>query len=217
MKLNEIELSVLRRLLNRGGDILGDHKAEASLLEKIFKKPKLSILICHLTDRKALLDRLMAVLQPQVDAADGDVEVLIETDSGEMTTGKKRNILLDKANAGWICYIDDDDICAQDYCSKILSALESNPDCVSMKGVLYRSGEQPRNFYHSIKHGKEWFEKDSEYFRPANHLNAVRRELALQVKFPEITVGEDHSYSSRLFPLLKTESETEGVLYEYHA
>lgn len=179
----------------------------------------LSILICHLTNRKLLLERLMKCLQPQVDKVNENgavVEVLIEEDQGQKTTGEKRNVLLDRATGQYTCYVDDDDTVSPQYCDLILKALEEKPDCVSLKGLLFRLGHTPRNFSHSIKHGIEWREEKFIYLRPPNHLNTVRRELALQVKFPLIVIGEDKDYSTRLFPLLKTETEVVPELYYYH-
>jgi hypothetical protein len=49
-----------------------------------------------------------------------------------------------------------------------------------------------------------------------NHVNAVRREYALQVRFPEINHAEDHQYSKDLQQYLKTEGKIEGVIYHYY-
>jgi hypothetical protein len=54
----------------------------------------LSILICSLWERAGDLARLLRVLDPQLTP---DVELLIEVDNREKTTGAKRNILLEKA------------------------------------------------------------------------------------------------------------------------
>ncbi len=174
---------------------------------------KLSILICHLEDRKPLLDRLMACLNPQINP---DVEVLVETDSGALTTGAKRNILLDKALGDFISFVDDDDLLSPRYVSQILTAIDKNPDVVGMEGLLIRASLTPRKFIHSIRY-KSWFEEKGIYYRPPNHLNPVRRALALQTKFPDKKIGEDRDYSMRLMPLLKTEVMVDSEpLYFYY-
>ncbi len=190
----------------------------------------LSILICHLSHRGLLLKRLMDCLQPQVDRANRAnsfspipkrvVEVLIETDSGEASTGEKRNRLLERSAAKFIAFSDDDDVLSDRYVELILKALESDTDCVSLEGIMYRDNFKPRRFSHSIRHGPEWREEhtgERRYLRPPNHINVVRRDLALQAGFDEITVGEDRLYSQRLFPLLKVESEISDILYYYYA
>lgn len=67
----------------------------------------LSILICSLHSRSHLLAELKAILQPQLT---GDVELLIEIDNKEISTGAKRNILLNRAQGKYIVFIDDDDM-----------------------------------------------------------------------------------------------------------
>jgi hypothetical protein len=62
---------------------------------------KLSILITHLPERDALLQRLMAVLQPQVDRFT-NVEVLIDSTGRHMPTGTKRNNLIARAQGEYI-------------------------------------------------------------------------------------------------------------------
>ncbi len=177
---------------------------------------KLSILICHLNNRKALLERLMGVLQPQVDAANGEVQVLVEADDGQLSTGAKRNILLEKAKSEFIAFHDDDDIPSPNYVSLILTAMDANPDadCVSLEGIMHQGGKDYR-FSHSLRHGKEWRFEDNLYKRPPNHLNAVSLDLARQAGFPNLTIAEDKAYADRLFPLLKHEARVDPILYHY--
>lgn len=172
---------------------------------------KLSILICSLASRADKLQRLMNVLQPQINES---VELLVKTDNGEIPIGKKRNLLLEEASGTYIAFVDDDDLVSEDYVKKILEAIESNPDCCGIQGIITFQGQGPRMFIHSLKY-KEWFEQNNIYYRCPNHLNPVKRELALQVRFPETNFGEDKDYSTRLFPLLKEERFISGVVYHY--
>ncbi len=188
----------------------------------------LSILICHLTKRKALLERLMACLQPQIDKANHAasfspmakkvVEVLIEEDDHVLSTGAKRNKLLGRARGGWCAAVDDDDLVCPRYIEKVLNALRSNPDCAGIEGSLIRAGQAPRKFVHSIKYD-HWYEdkKTGVYIRTPNHLNPVRTCLARQVCFPDLTTAEDHCFSKRLYPLLSSEVFIDGgPIYFYH-
>ncbi len=187
----------------------------------------LSILICHLTKRKALLERLMACLQPQVDKANHAasfspmakrvVEALVEEDDGKISTGEKRNRLLGRAHSKYCCFFDDDDMPSLDYVDRILRALERDPDCAGMEGSLIRTGQAPRKFVHSIRYDHWFTEKDQTFARTPNHLNPVRTCLARQVGFPSVTTGEDHCFSKRLYPLLSSEVFIDGgPIYFYH-
>ena len=82
-------------------------------------------------------------------------------------------------------------------------------------------GENEERTYHSLRYDHWWDEPDPErsgrrrYFRNPNHLNPVKRELALKVRFPEINHGEDHDYSKAIHPHLKTEEYIESPIYYY--
>ncbi len=171
---------------------------------------RLSILICSLDERKEKRNRLLEELKKQHHEA---VEILIEVDDKKVTTGTKRNRLLKKAKGDYIAFIDDDDMISVNYVVKILEALKTDPDCCSLEGVLFRPN-QTYPFYHSIE-CTGWYQKDGKYYRTPNHLNTVKRELALQIGFLRINRGEDVDYSTRIRHLLKTEAYIKGVLYYY--
>lgn len=171
----------------------------------------LSILICTMQSRADKLSRLMDVLNKQTNSA---VEILIKNDNGEMPIGRKRNLLLDEASGEYVAFVDDDDMVSNDYVTKILNAVQSKPDCCSLQGIITFQGKSPRTFIHSLQY-KEWFERNNIYYRCPNHLNAVKRSLALAVKFPESNHGEDRDFSTRLLPHLQKEVVIPGVIYHY--
>ena len=203
-------------------------------MEYIPGDKKLSILICSIKGREELLQKLVNSIKRQSIKNMREVEILIEIDSKKITTGMKRNLLLERARGDYICFVDDDDKISEDYVTKILEAIKSKPDCCSLEGQLKRrlNRKQMRaarrsrgtkimaggilisTFIHSLKY-KTWFERRGIYYRCPNHLNVVRRELAYQVGFPDISQGEDMTYSLNLFPLLKTEAKIKGPIYFY--
>lgn len=186
---------------------------------------KLSILICTLESRKHFLNRLLAHLNLQVSLLENpeDVEILVESDNGELTTGTKRNILVNRAKALFICHWDDDDLTSPNSISKILEAVKTNPDCVGINLVMSWDGGKTERSHHYMQFGLQpWFDIADPilpthriYFRGITQINPVKRELALQVPFLDISQGEDRDYGYRLAPLLKTEVIVEQVLYFY--
>lgn len=179
-------------------------------------RPRLSILICTLTNRQNLLERLLKVIGKQ-DCK--EIEILVESDDGQMTIGAKRNKLLHRSTGDYIAFIDDDDLVSENYVSKILKALKSNPDCCGIEGTIHNEKKGwSRKFIHSIKYNK-WYDKNDgtniTYFRCPNHLSPVKRQLALATMFPEKDSGEDRDYSMRLRPLIKVESYIKGSIYSY--
>ena len=181
-------------------------------------RPLLAILICHLPERakslSSLLDQLDRQMQP-------GVRICIRSeDRGVITTGQKRNLLLDDAgDAAYVVHVDDDDQLHPAYLSSILKAIDSRPDVVGYKVRRFVEGKQIGEAIHSIRYKRsqtvafgDWI----RYERVPNHLNPVRTDLAREVRFKDITYGEDHDYANRLRPLLKTEKFIDQYLYDYY-
>ena len=171
--------------------------------------------ILHLPKRLDLYNLLIAELNKQINICNAKqmVEIITESDNGETSVGKKRNNVLDKANGEYVCFIDDDDIITDIYISETLRALESRPDVVELVGFLPKY-DLP--FIHNLNCGGH-FRKDGTQFRTPNHLNTIKKEIAKQVRYPEISHGEDQDYSHRLWNtgLMKTESLIGKRMYIY--
>lgn len=177
--------------------------------------PFLSILIASMAKRKRECDRLMRFLLRQLDGG-MPVEVLVN-DAEPMSRGAKRQAMLQEARGDYVAFVDDDDLVADDYLVRVLNACAQRKDCCSLEGVITLGMGTSRPFYHSLKYDR-WFEDQVAYYRTPNHLNAVRRDLALQAGFRDMAYGEDLDYSARLYPLLRTEAQvTGGPLYHYFA
>ena len=182
---------------------------------------KLSILICSLEKRHLQLQILLDEIQTQILLCDATaiVEVITEIDSKQITTGAKRNNLLNKAQGKYICFIDDDDHIYPNYIKLILEAIESDADCIATTGIYtVNNGRKVRwklskDYQDENKYSEEF--NQIVYFRRANHLTPVKRELALQAMFPDQSNAEDREYSSRLNPFLKTEVKIDKSIYHY--
>lgn len=171
---------------------------------------QLSILICSLPERRAKLEWLLEHLYAQILADYPEqVEILVDDRVGP-TVGEKRQALLERAQGAIVAFIDDDDGVAHDYVDRVLSAFRFTPDadCASLVGIVTTDGRSPQRFEHSIKYEAWKTTSDGTQARCPNHLNPVKRELALQVGFPATNHVEDFDYSMRLRPLLKTEAST---------
>jgi glycosyltransferase involved in cell wall biosynthesis len=180
---------------------------------------KLSILICTLEERKHFLERLLSILNPQ---KTDEVEILINCDNRQKSIGQKRNELLKQASGDYITFIDDDDRISDDYVSKILNSInKSNPDVIGIHLIMTTDKIIEEKTFHSLKYRSWYDEPDPEkpwlrrYYRNPNHLNPVKREYALKVGFPEISMGEDKVYSTKLLDFLKTEEYIKEPIYYY--
>ncbi len=172
---------------------------------------KLSILICTLPDRIAMLDALLANLTTQ--ACEEPVQIIYDDREG-IATGTKRNALLQMATGDYVVYIDDDDEVSDDYIQAILEAVADSPDCVGIQGTMTTDGSNEQRWKISCGYDG-WYSADNVYYRCTNHLAPVRREIALEAGFPDVYVREDFEYSMRLRGLLKSESVIERDIYHY--
>ena len=184
---------------------------------------RLSILIPTLYSRSDMLVSLKASIYGQIalNKLQDEVEVICLANNKEKPTGWKRNILLAKGKGDYIVFVDDDDNVHDNYVKMIHDALLTSPDVVGIILKHYQNGSLIGTAHHSIKY-KRWENRrvssDPEewlFERCPNHLNPVRRDLALQVRFPEIYYGEDKEYSLRLRDLLHEEVMINEPLYFY--
>lgn len=179
---------------------------------------RLSVQICTLVQRKALFDILIVELERQIEyyKLEGEVEILSECDSGEMSIGAKRNLLLSRATGDYVCSIDDDDWIDSEYLFKITEALKSNPDCVQLIGMMNTDGYNQTRFEHSVVH-PSYYDHHGIFYRYPNHLNTIKREIAQQFKFPETNFGEDTEWATQIRDsgLLQIEEPIDKVIYHY--
>jgi len=176
--------------------------------------PKLSICICHLVERERQLKNILGILHSQYHG--DDVEILIETDNREKSLGAKRQMQLLKSCGEYVCCIDDDDEVDPEYISLILEATKSGADCIGMRGYIVEAGKKKEDFIHTLK-SKEWYQDDKtkNFYRTPNHLNPIKREIALKVGYKDLGYAEDFVYSQDAYPLLRTEVFIEKPLYFY--
>ena len=176
----------------------------------------LSILIPTMPKRLGLLKRLLNVLNPQVT---DEVEILTHSDDGRIPTGRKRNDLIKQAQGQYVVFIDDDDIVADTYVSDILKAATKNPDCITFRGWMETDGQCRTEFRLSINYPYATGIHNGEqiYFRYPNHITPIRRDIAINVLFPNVTIGEDYMWATAIHKagLLKSEVHIKKQLYFY--
>lgn len=177
----------------------------------------LSILICSLSSRAAMLARLQdrLLLQCNALARPSNVAIDVEVDAGEMTVAEKRNMLIDRAVSDYVAFVDDDDGVSDDYISAIMRAVATGPDVVGIRGIITLPGDVRREFRHSIQYGA-WYDSAGVYYRTPNHLNPVQVDIARAVRFRDsMSYGEDVDYAERLRPFLRTEINIDRPIYFY--
>lgn len=176
---------------------------------------RLAILICHLPERADKLRRLLNILEPQIERHKDQVFYQVHDAGRFLSTGTKRNQLIEQTNSEFICAIDDDDSVSGYYVSEIVKAMNQNPDVITFKGWIETNGANRRSW--TIKLGSKYEEKNGHYYRWPNHIVPMKRKLVEHVKFPDVWIQEDYIWSKRIHDLglLKTEVHIDAELYHY--
>ena len=182
---------------------------------------KLSIIIpCY--NAEPYIDELMKTLMPQVTP---DVEVIVVDDGSKFPylpsfpgvkvfrkenggVSSARNMGLKKAKGEYIAFVDADDLLASDYISRIMAALESNPDTV------YLSWKSINGKFGKIIRGPE------DEFNPWNRCvwnRVFSAEYIRNIKFDEsLQVAEDDDFLKRL-PEAKSKTYISTPVYFYRS
>ena len=184
---------------------------------------QLSILIPSLNSRAGLLASLLRRLENQIEHcnAKNDVEILVSLDDGEKTTGKKRNELVEQAKGRYVIGHDDDDLPGDHYIEELLKACESGADCFAISGIITTDGVDLKRWFISKDLDYKAIvdaDRREAYHRYTNHITGVKREIAIQIKFPDQVIGEDFQWATDLknSGLLKTEYRIDRFpMYHY--
>jgi hypothetical protein len=187
--------------------------------EKLSKTDILwTIGILTIIQRKDKLLRLINTLNDQTLISIADrIEVIIVSDDKTRTVGDKRNEVLEKANGKYVCFIDDDDLISSNYIPKIFNKLDKEIyDGIGFWGLYYVS-EKPTMLFNHANINNGHFKKDGKQYRPLNHLNPVRTEIAKAIGFPDKNYAEDADYCDRLLKsgLVQSEYNFDEVMYHY--
>jgi glycosyltransferase involved in cell wall biosynthesis len=180
----------------------------------------ISILIPTMKSRQTLFEDVLREVYRQIaETPEIKVEVLWESDNGEMTLGQKRNVLMDRCNGKYHCFIDDDDVLAPYFLKTFVPMIQSgiDYDCASFVGAHYVRGKFNKLFHHSLDYPK-WDEFPDRFVRSVSPMNMIKTSIVRQVRYKDIRNTEDHEFSIRLTAsaLLKTEFKIHPNRPIYH-
>ncbi len=181
----------------------------------------LSILICSLEDRKEQLAALLENLKGQIIAcgAQNVVEIITNVDQRQITTGKKRNLLLEAAEGKYSVYCDDDDEVSPYYIEEIIEATKQDADCITFNGYMTTNGvlRMPFDIALNNPYREALVLGKLTYLRFPNHITPMKTEIARSVPFENISFMEDYKWAKEIHDkgLLKTEVKINKELYHY--
>src|SRR3990167_1099136 len=178
---------------------------------------KLSILICTLSERQQSFSRLKNVLRPQL--RELEIEICVEGDNRQTSTGLKRQKLLDRAQGDFITFIDDDDLVSPKYIETILPAIEKNPDVICFNSLSKLNDGNPFTVRTSLAFENQQCFQIAGKWQPITrkpwHWCVWKRSIAVQGKFPDAYIDDDWYWLRQVIPLAKTEVCLDEILHFY--
>lgn len=188
-------------------------------------RPVWSILVATLGQRRDRFKRLVDILAPQLDAANGAVELVAYWNVGEVPLAEIRQALFDNALGTYSSFIDDDDTVPYYFVEEVLNAIESYshsidgyPDYVGWQMQTYSDGVPLKPTFHSLRYD-HWWDDVTGYYRDVSHLNPVlrRRVHEAGANFTKTQPPEDVAWADQLRGHLVAEAYVDRVMYHYHA
>lgn len=177
------------------------------------KSPVWTIGVLTVPPREQKLKELMAVLEPQVQAHKGKIQLIVLYNNFDKLLGELRQQIVDKAQGEYISFIDDDDMVPADFCATILPHLNGKNDYIGFNVAFFNNGVRRKPVKHSIGY-KDWSEDDTGYYRDITHLNPIKTSLARQATFTG-GAGEDINWANQLRGKVKTQHYIDREMYEY--
>jgi hypothetical protein len=178
---------------------------------------KLSILICSVDteDRQENLKKLIHELNVQISKnyAESIVEVLVESDNKNISVGDKRNLLIEKSQGEYICFIDDDDFISKNYLKSIIENLGGDILMIRINHLV--NGEKAKSIQTSLYIDN--LETGDFIFRKNHfHLCPIKREIVNKVRFISVNWAEDLDFSQRIVPYINNYITLDEEIYIYN-
>lgn len=138
-------------------------------------------------------NKLLGILKHQVDTTGFVADVFIDYNQ-QLTTGARRQLLLEQYDAEYVVWIDDDDMVPIDFIKTILKATENSPDLIGIKGL--RINENIQDWEKIIFKEQRIYHRDGGgTIQTYNQWCPRKREVALKTKWQNMSMAEDIIYS----------------------
>jgi glycosyltransferase involved in cell wall biosynthesis len=184
-------------------------------------EPLLTIAIPTIEKRKVLFNELYNELKKQSNPYQDLIEIIYLRDDGKMSIGNKRNELNNLSKGKYVVQWDDDDWIMEGGIDLIMEGIKTDADVISFdQWCDIEQWGKLRHFhkYCSIKNAppnsKIDYENGIIKFTP-DQKNAIKTNIAKQIKFYDLNHAEDSYYMRDILPLLKTEHYINKFIYLY--
>jgi hypothetical protein len=173
----------------------------------------LTIAIPTVLERREIFERLLRFVNQQ--SANLPIEVIYESDNKEISIGKKRDNLIQRATGEYTVMIDDDDWINDNYVKLTLDALEKKPDCVGYFEKIQHSNQLSciSNRFHDWGNNVSGY----DYARTPFFKVPIKTDFCKKIGCLDMRYQEDHDFARRLKSsgLIKTEEFIPSEMYIY--
>ena len=179
--------------------------------------PKYSVLVATISERTRDLEGLLFRLSAQLrDVPKDSVEIVWFGDNRQRSVGAKRNGLLQLAQGDFLGFVDDDDVVADDYLPRLVSAITANPhaDVIVFDQTCTIDGGPMIHCRYGVELDYTW-DGGAEWFGRPAHTQCWRSSIAKRHPFPEIQCGEDTDWAWRCSADVREQVRLDWIGYHY--
>jgi hypothetical protein len=183
----------------------------------------LSILIPTIPERAAQFTELFNALHEQLQYMEtfhptlGEIEILVDESKsfrmGGLSIGKKREALVMRAKAQYLCFVDDDDRIAPNYMETLVRL------CTGVDVITFRSFALLKGYWALIDMRLGYVDEQANpngiVKRKPWHVCPMKTEHAQKHEFEDVSLNEDHGWMSKVLTNCSTENHTDAILHQY--
>lgn len=186
----------------------------------------LSILIPSIPERRQQLTNLLTELYTQVlnlnrnHPSLGSVEILVDDSikftEGGLSIGGKRELLKQRAEGKYLCYLDDDDYPTPNYIETLVRLCNDGNDIVTFRTLIKNDHywaiiDMDLNTGHNIEVSPHGITNRTPW-----HICPVLSSIAKNEAFIDMNHNEDWTWMERVLKNVSTQSHSDMILTQYN-
>lgn len=186
----------------------------------------LSILIPTIPERHDRFTKLYNEVMRQKTLFDsfhdtiGLIEVIVDSGpkflDGGLSIGKKRESLVKKAQAKYLCFLDDDESIAPNYIESLMRLCEQDKDICTFRAMVKMENMWALVNMKLSQKENEQLTPDRTVNRPPWHMCPMRSIYAKTFPFQDINNAEDFEWMQKVLTCCTSEAHTDKILFQYN-
>jgi hypothetical protein len=157
---------------------------------------EMTFLIPTIPGREGSLQRLVASIHEKMGRIAPSLRYSIDIgfDNREMSIGSKRQMMIQRSQAKYSAFVDDDDEITDAYIEDVREMIRGGYPVMRLRGTIH-----PYTFTHSLENSlTSPMARGDVFLRPPNHLNPMMTDVAKLIHYKDATRGEDLDWTIRM-------------------